>query len=123
MSYNIKVEADFSAAHYLKGYRGKCENLHGHNWKVEAVISSSILNSTGMVFDFKEAKSLLNKALGIFDHKDLNKITAFKKKNPTSELIAEFIFNKYEKKLKKGLKLESISVWETPTSSATFFKE
>jgi len=123
MSYEIKVEADFSAAHYLKGYRGKCENLHGHNWKVEAVISSFILNSTGMVFDFKEAKSLLNNILGIFDHKDLNKIAAFKKRNPTSELIAEFIFNKYEKKLKKGLKLESISVWETPTSSATFFKE
>jgi len=123
MSYEIKVEADFSAAHYLKGYRGKCENLHGHNWKVEAVISSFILNSTGMVFDFKEAKSLLNNILGIFDHKDLNKIPAFKKRNPTSEFIAEFIFNKYEKKLKKGLKLESISVWETPTSSATFFKE
>jgi len=123
MSYNIKVEADFSAAHYLKGYRGKCENLHGHNWKIEAVISSDILDSTGMVFDFKEAKSLLNKILGIFDHKDLNKIPAFKKRNPTSEFIAEFIFNKYEKKLKKGLKLESISVWETPTSSATFFKE
>lgn len=123
MSYSIRVEADFSAAHYLKSYRGKCENLHGHNWRVEAIISKDSLNKAGMVFDFKEAKSLLTKVLALLDHKDLNKIDVFKKRNPTSELIAEFIFNKYEKGLGKSLRLESVSVWETPTSSATFSKD
>ena len=74
---------------------------------------------TGMVIDFKEAKLLLNKTLNTLDHKDLNKISPFNKKNPTSELIAEYIFNYYKGKLKRTLKLESVSVWETPTSCAT----
>ena len=120
MGYSITVESYFSAAHRLKKYKGKCENLHGHNWRVEVVISSDVLNSTGMVFDFKEARRLLDKILGSLDHKELNKNEFFKKKNPTSELIAEFVFNSYKKKLKAPLKLESVSVWETPTSSARY---
>ena len=123
MAYSITVESFFSAAHLLRGYRGKCESRHGHNWKVEVTISSEKLNKTGMVCDFKEAKSILSKILVLLDHKDLNKLTFFKKKNPTSESIAEFIFSKFQKKLKPPLKLKSVSVWETPTSSATYFKD
>lgn len=120
MSYIITIESYFSAAHRLRGYRGKCENLHGHNWKVQINISSDRLDKTGMVFDFKEAKRLLGNILVLIDHKQLNEISFFKRRNPTSEIIAEFIFNKYQKKIKTPLGLKSVTVWETPTSSATF---
>ena len=120
MSYIITIESYFSAAHRLRGYRGKCENLHGHNWKVQINISSDRLDKTGMVFDFKQAKRLLGNILVLIDHKQLNEISFFKRRNPTSEIIAEFIFNKYQKKIKTPLGLKSVTVWETPTSSATF---
>ncbi len=120
MGYSIRVESYFSAAHRLRGYRGKCESIHGHNWKVEVTILSDSLDKTGMVFDFKKARSLLQKILVLLDHKQLDKLSFFSKRNPTSELIAEFIFSRYQKRLTPPLKLESISVWETPTSSATY---
>ena len=123
MAYSIRIESYFSAAHRLRGYEGKCESLHGHNWKVEAVISSEKLGKVGMVLDFKKAKSLLSGIVSQLDHQELNKIAHFKKHNPTSELIAEFIFKKYEKKFKLPLALKSVTVWETPTSSATFCKD
>ena len=94
MGYSITVESYFSAAHYLREYNGKCENLHGHNWKVQVAILGDDLGKTRMVFDFKKAKSLLKKVLDLLDHKQINKTPFFKKRNPTSELIAEFIFNK-----------------------------
>lgn len=130
MGYSITVESYFSAAHHLKGYRGKCEALHGHNWKVQVKIFSGGLDKTGMVFDFKEAERMLDNILALLDHKQLNKLSFFKRRNPTSELIAELIFNKYQKKLtqplragtglKPPLRLKSVTVWETPTSCATF---
>lgn len=121
MDYSITVESYFSAAHRLKGYRGKCEAWHGHNWKVEVKIFSDRLDETGMVFDFKRAKRLLDNILALLDHKQLNKLSFFKKRNPTSELIAEFIFDKYQRRLKLPLRLEKVTVWETLTSSATFY--
>ena len=123
MAYNITVETYFSAAHRLKGYHGKCENLHGHNWKVDITISGTKLDKTGMVFDFHKAKAILKRILLSLDHKDINKVKFFTKRNPTSELIAEFIFNEYEKRLKSPLILKSVSVWETPTSTATYSKD
>lgn len=120
MGYDIAVESYFSAAHRLKGYRGKCEALHGHNWKVRVTISSGGLDKTGMAFDFKQAKRLLENILVLLDYKQLNKTPFFKRRNPTSELIAEFVFNNYRQKLRPPLRLKSVTVWETPTSSATF---
>lgn len=120
MGYSITVESYFSAAHRLKGYKGKCENVHGHNWRVQVAISCKKLDKIGMAFDFKEAKSLLAKILVLVDHKQLDRLSFFRKKNPTSERIAEFIFNRYQKGLRSPLEVESVSVWETPTSKATF---
>jgi len=120
MAYSIIVESYFSAAHRLKEYQGKCENLHGHNWKVQASISRKSLDKIGMVCDFTDAKRILSDILSQLDHQELGRLSAFKKKNPTSENIAEFIFNNFKKKIKAPLKMESVSVWETPTSCATF---
>ena len=121
--YRIAVESHFSAAHRLRGYQGKCEDLHGHNWKVEAVVAAVNLNRIGVVIDFKELKEKLGEVLGLLDHKYLNELNHFKKVNPTSENIARFIYDKLNLKIKnKNLRLISVTVWETETSYAVYQK-
>ena len=115
--FSIKVEAYFSSAHNLRGYKGKCEDLHGHNWKIEAVVSSDELDKIGMLLDFKFLKMKLNKILDKLDHKYLNKIPYFKKVNPTSENIAKYI---YQALKRQAPQIKSVTVWENNTSSATY---
>ncbi|MDD5565957.1 MAG: 6-carboxytetrahydropterin synthase QueD [Candidatus Omnitrophica bacterium] len=115
--YSIRVESTFSSAHNLRGYKGKCEALHGHNWKVEAVVASQGLDKTGMVIDFKVVKHQLNTILEKLDHAYLNKIPYFKAHNPTSEQIALYVYTQLKKKVKQ---LASVTVWENSTSSATY---
>lgn len=122
--YTIKVQSYFSAAHNLRGYQGKCEKLHGHNWKVEAEIASPKLNKLSMVCDFKQIKQKLEKVLKGLDHTHLNRLSYFKKNNPTSEKIAEFIYVNLKKLIKDdNLALKQISVWETESSLAVFSQE
>ncbi|MEM4368369.1 MAG: 6-carboxytetrahydropterin synthase QueD, partial [Candidatus Anstonellales archaeon] len=93
MKYEIYVESQFSSAHYLRMYKGKCENLHGHNWKVGVYIGAQKLNSIGMVLDFKDLKKILKKVLDKLDHKLLNKeVNFFKTNQPTAENIARYIY-------------------------------
>ncbi|MCM8779795.1 MAG: 6-carboxytetrahydropterin synthase QueD [Candidatus Omnitrophica bacterium] len=123
--FSIKVEGGFSSAHNLRGYKGKCEELHGHNWRVEAEVISKKLDKAGMVLDFHYLKSKLNSILDRLDHKYLNKIPSFKKLNPTSENIARYIYNSLDKSLKPksnpAIKLNSVTVWESDKSSATYY--
>jgi 6-pyruvoyltetrahydropterin/6-carboxytetrahydropterin synthase len=121
MAFEIKIICYFSAAHSLRGYKGKCEELHGHNWKVEVLVSSPKLNSLGMVLDFKELKEKLNKVLSLLDHRYLNEIDFFKKFNPTSENIARYIFENL-KKNNLNVKLEAVTVCESEDASATYKK-
>ncbi|MBU0549697.1 MAG: 6-carboxytetrahydropterin synthase QueD [Candidatus Omnitrophica bacterium] len=135
--YEVKVRAQFSAAHNLRGYLGKCEQLHGHNWKVEAVIRGERLDKIGMLVDFKLVKSKLNSILEGLDHKHLNRLSYFKKiyparnkksskrkgkisngVNPTSENIAKYIYIKLHPKVSG---LISLKVWESDSSSATYY--
>jgi len=115
--YNIKVEENFSSAHNLRGYKGKCEELHGHNWKVEVAVSKEKLDKAGMVLDFKYLKMKLNKVLEKLDHKYLNNLSYFKKVNPTSENIAKYIYDRLKA---QGSRLESVTVWESDNSCATY---
>jgi 6-pyruvoyltetrahydropterin/6-carboxytetrahydropterin synthase len=122
----IKVEANFSSAHNLRGYKGKCEELHGHNWKVGLEVGSDTLDKAGMVLDFKYLKSKLNNILEKLDHKYLNKIAYFKKFNPTSENIARYFFDNLNTALTKNnsaVSLKSVTVWESENSSATYYGE
>ena len=115
--YSLKVEGSFSSAHNLRGYKGKCEELHGHNWRVEITVKSAKLDKIGMVLDFKYLKKKLNVVLDPMDHKYLNKLDYFKKVNPTSENIAEYI---YKKLITQVPLLERVTVWENNTSCATY---
>lgn len=122
--YAVRVQSHFSAAHNLRGYRGRCERLHGHNWQVEVQLSARQLNKTAMVCDFKEVKQKLAKVLRPLDHAYLNKLPFFKKNNPTSEQIAEYIYHNLKKLIKgKAVSLSSVSVWETKDSRAIFSAE
>ncbi len=119
--FEIRVIAGFSSAHKLRGYKGKCEELHGHNWKVEVYVSSETLDNIGMVVDFKKWKEDLNKVLNKLDHAYINNLPYFKKVNPTSENMAKYIFEQLQSKTKK-IKVSKVTVWESDTSAASFSK-
>jgi len=121
--YKLSVKTEFSAAHNLRHYKGKCEALHGHNWKVEAVISAKKTDTNGLAMDFHEIKDILKETLEELDHKHLNQIAYFKKNNPTSENIACYLFGRLDGQLKKGLVyLSEVTVWESDNCSATYCK-
>ncbi len=118
--YEIRVRANFSAAHNLKDYHGKCEHLHGHNWLVEAVFAYRTLDKSGLAIDFRIAKAALKNITESLDHSYLNKLKFLGGKNPTSENIAKFVFDRLKKKIKT---LKSVSVWENEGSSATYLED
>jgi 6-pyruvoyltetrahydropterin/6-carboxytetrahydropterin synthase len=120
--FEVYIKSDFSAAHKLRGYKGKCEELHGHNWKVEVFISSEELDKIGMVVDFKELKFVLAQILNKLDHSYVNNLAYFKKVNPTSENMAKYIFYRLEPRI-KNLKLKKVTVWESDTSAASYTKK
>ncbi len=116
--YSVRVEGTFSSAHNLRGYRGKCETLHGHNWKVVLEVRAKKLDACGMVVDFTVMKVALKTELEALDHKYLNELPPFRKVNPTSEHIAEFLFGR----LKKAVAgLYAVTVWESENAAATFY--
>lgn len=104
--YEVRVEADFCAAHFLQDYHGKCENLHGHNYKVYAHVRGSILDEGGMLLDFTELKAALKTVCDKIDHSNLNDMEYFCQ-NPSAERIATYIFNEILK-LVPSLKKESM---------------
>ncbi len=115
--YEIEVFLDFSAAHRLRGYKGKCENVHGHNWKVGVAVSSETLSDIGIVADFRDIKNTVRDVLKELDHTDLNGLAHFKKVNPTSENIAKYIYDKLKK---RRIGPSAVSVWEADDSKATY---
>jgi 6-pyruvoyltetrahydropterin/6-carboxytetrahydropterin synthase len=122
--YELTVETTFSAAHQLRGYKGKCEHLHGHNWKVQVHVSAKKLNSIDIAIDFHELKNLLKEVVAPLDHSMLNEVFPFTEKNPSSENIAKWIYDCLSKKLKKkGVMLSAVTVWESETASATYYED
>ena len=122
--YEVRVEADFAAAHFLRDYHGKCENLHGHNYKVYAHARGSNLDEGGMLLDFTQIKKTLRNVCELLDHKNLNDFDYFDQ-NPSAERIATFIAGKIlesipELKDKNGTHLHAIDVFETETSRARY---
>ena len=120
--YELVVETDFAAAHSLRGYHGKCENLHGHNWKIQVVLSAGRLDGLGMVLDFKDVKSIADEILEDFDHKNLNDLEYFKKDNPTTENVSRALYAEFSKKLPKGVSVRKVTVWESDRCGASYFE-
>ena len=124
--YEIKVTSRFAAAHNLREFHGRCENLHGHNWFVEAVARAGELDKTGLAVDFGVVKKLLGEVLDLLDHQYLNEKPEFKIENPSSENIAKFIFDRLAPGLLKAsggrCGLYSVSAWESDNACATYIE-
>lgn len=123
--YELTVETTFSSAHQLRGYKGKCERLHGHNWRIQVTVTSERLNEIDLVMDFHELKRLVNETVSGLDHSFLNDVFPFTEINPSSENIARWIFDSMKKRIEKDYKnvqLTSVTVWESDTASATYYE-
>jgi len=121
--YRITVTDHFDAAHYLRGYVGKCADLHGHRWTYTVTVKGKTLDKQGIVIDFTLLKSIVRKETERYDHQELNKIPPFDMLNPTAEFLAQVIFTNIHahlEKLKVWVTLDNVTVWETPTSSCSF---
>ena len=119
--FELNVEDEFASAHFLRNYKGKCERMHGHNYRVQVSIRSKKLNKIGLVLDFGEIKSELKKIMEILDHHVLDELPAFKNVNPSAENIAKYIFECLSKPLKgKKVRLVKVTVWETARASASY---
>ena len=129
--FEVRVTADFAAAHFLRDYNGKCENLHGHNYKVYAHVKGEVLNEGGMLMDFSKLKAALRAVCKQLDHTNLNDLAVFDQ-NPSAERIAMYIYNGIISELKNegedlsfapGKKepfLFAVDVFETETSRARY---
>jgi len=119
--YQITVEQHFDAAHFLRGYQGKCEALHGHRFQVVAKIRASGVDDIGIAYDFAELKRYLGDTISRFDHTCLNDVLPFDKINPSSENIAATIYNELKLKLAgTPVSLSCIEVWESPQTGVAY---
>ena len=118
--FEVRIETNFSSAHHLLNYKGKCENPHGHNWKVEVYAKGNELDKSNILIDFKVLKKKVNEIIDYLDHKDLNELEEFKGQSPSSEFIAKFIYKEAKKVIPQ---ISRVNVWETTTSRASYFEE
>jgi len=119
--YEISVERHFDAAHFLRGYKGKCEALHGHRFKVVARVSAPGLDDIGLAYDFTDLKQHLDDILSRFDHTCLNEVPPFDEINPSSENIAATIYDELRHRLAAApLSLSGVEVWESPNTGVTY---
>lgn len=122
--FEITTESSFSAAHFLKDYKGPCENLHGHNWLVKATVRCSELNEIGIGLDFRELRGVLRDVLAELDHKNLNEVLQKRNLNPSSENIARYIYDSMKNTLQgANARMYRVEVFETPGNSTTYFEE
>jgi 6-pyruvoyltetrahydropterin/6-carboxytetrahydropterin synthase len=121
LMYELTVLSHFSAAHRLRSLHGRCEGLHGHNWKIEVCVTSGRLGKEGVVIDFGVLKEQLAQTLKELDHTYLNDLSYFAKREPSSENIAKFIYEGLRTGLKgQPARIKSVTAWESETACATY---
>jgi 6-pyruvoyltetrahydropterin/6-carboxytetrahydropterin synthase len=121
--FQVSVEETFSAGHALRGYKGKCENPHGHNYRVRVTVEGGHLDSTGLLYDFVHLKRVLRDLIGGVDHKFLNDQAPFDTINPSAENMAKFFYDQAARQMNEspdGPRIRSITVWKTDETSATY---
>ncbi len=123
--FEVSVEKSFAAGHALRGYRGKCENVHGHNYKVRVTITGERLDSTGLLCDFVEVKRLMQAIIDRLDHRFMNDVPPFTELNPSAENLARYFYQELQQALaatpaEVPLRVGSVTVFETDTTTATY---
>jgi 6-pyruvoyltetrahydropterin/6-carboxytetrahydropterin synthase len=121
--FQVSVEETFSAGHALRGYRGKCENVHGHNYRCQVSVQGDKLDEIGLLVDFVELKRIVHGVLDRMDHQWLNEFPPFDVLNPSAENMARYIYEEITAGIqtRDGVKLASVRLWETDTASAIYF--
>jgi len=122
--FQVSVEETFSAGHALRGYKGKCENPHGHNYRVRVNLEGEQLDSIGLLFDFTHLRRILRELIGDVDHKFLNDQPPFDSINPSAENLAKFFYDETTRQMDAmpgGARIARVTVWETDTTSATYW--
>ena len=118
------VETRFASAHQLRGYKGKCENLHGHSWKVQVFVTTDSLNHISLAMDFTDLKRIAAEIVDPLDHACLNNIPPFTEINPSSENLARWVFDSLKPKVTGyQVKVKAVTVWESDTASATYSED
>lgn len=121
--FEIYRECTFSASHQLRNYHGKCERLHGHNWRIRVHLQGQKLDKSGMLLDFHLLDTMLKEAIDAFDHRHLNEVDPFLEDSPSSELLAKVVFEEVSKRLpqKSDIKVKCCDVWENDLSRARYY--
>jgi 6-pyruvoyltetrahydropterin/6-carboxytetrahydropterin synthase len=124
--FEISVDETFAAGHALRGYRGKCENPHGHNYKVRVTLAGETLDAIGLLYDFKDLKAAMNQVIERFDHQFLNDIEPFRQQNPSAENMARYFYQEIGERLREStggrVRIKRVKLWETDTTTATYFE-
>jgi 6-pyruvoyltetrahydropterin/6-carboxytetrahydropterin synthase len=124
--YEVTVDAGFSSGHYLRNYKGKCENPHGHNYRVLVTLRGETLDETGLLLDFKELKNILRPVVDYLDHQMINDLEPFTVVNPSAENLARYFFDQTNEHLVKStegrVRVKDCTVFETDTSAATYYE-
>jgi 6-pyruvoyltetrahydropterin/6-carboxytetrahydropterin synthase len=120
--FEVTIEETFAAGHALRNYHGKCENVHGHNYRCQVTLAGAELDSVGLLVDFVELKKVVHAVLDRMDHQWLNDFSPFDVLNPSAENMAKYIYDEVSQGLKaqKGVHVGSVRLWETDTASATY---
>jgi 6-pyruvoyltetrahydropterin/6-carboxytetrahydropterin synthase len=121
--YEVCVEQTFAAAHALRNYKGACENLHGHNFRVQVTIEGERLDAAGMLVDFIDVKNLMRQVMARLDHRNLNEVAPFDaERNPSAENIAEYFYREMSSGMNAAVpvKIREVRVWETDIQSAAY---
>ena len=121
--YEVSVDESFAAAHNLRNYKGKCEDLHGHNYKVRVTLAGAELDATGLLYDFVHLKQVIQGVIRSLDHKYLNELKPFDVLNPSAENIARHIYEQTAQQMHataNGAAISSITVWESDVTAATY---
>lgn len=122
--YHLMIKTHFAAAHNLINYQGDCENLHGHNWRVEVTVSARELDKAGLGIDFKILKKKTNELLDRLDHKYLNDLEPFREVSPSSENICRYLFEQLGLTLNnENVRVEKVNVWESDNACASYTKD
>lgn len=120
--YEVMIERNFSSAHQLRGYKGKCENLHGHNYKIEIYAKGAELNNIGLLIDFGDLKKAADEIVTYLDHRNINELPPFDEElNPSAENLACYICEYMNSRIQDDrVKVWKVRCYETPTSIATY---
>ena len=119
--FEVTIEETFAAGHALRNYRGKCENVHGHNYRCQVTVEGTELNEIGLLVDFVELKRVVHGVLDRLDHQWLNEFPPFDVLNPSAENMARYIYEQVNQGIQaQGVRIAQVRLWETDTAHATY---